>query len=244
MTGPQHIDACSDDIGAWVLGALPDVDAERFAAHLHDCDACAHEVATLQFAADHLPLAVTQAAPPPQLHDRLMAVVRREAELLAAAGAGADRPGRARTRHGRAWGWIAARPLAASACAGVILLTGLGIGLTVESPGTDTTTIGPRVIAATNTGDARGVLVTGAQGAELMILSLASPSRGHVYQAWIRRGKGLPTPAGVFTVDRQGRAAVALRGSVAGAREVLVTEEPDGGSSIPSTDPRMRVRLG
>ena len=35
-------------------------------------------------------------APPPELKDRIMAEVEREAELLGAAGAGADRPERTR----------------------------------------------------------------------------------------------------------------------------------------------------
>ena len=43
-------------------------------------------------AADTLPLAAVQVGPPPELRDRIMAVVRSEAELLSAAEARADAP--------------------------------------------------------------------------------------------------------------------------------------------------------
>ena len=91
--------ACAhrDDAGSYVLRALPDDEHERFEAHLASCEACRREVADLQMAADTLPLAAVQVGPPPELRERIMAVVRSEAELLNAAGARADEPrGRAR----------------------------------------------------------------------------------------------------------------------------------------------------
>jgi anti-sigma factor RsiW len=68
-----------DDAGAWVLGALPDDEHARFAAHLDGCEACRREVAELQMVADTLPLATPQVAPPPELKERIMSVVRAEA---------------------------------------------------------------------------------------------------------------------------------------------------------------------
>src|SRR4051794_41311136 len=79
-----------EDAGAWVLGALPEDEHERFAAHLPDCDVCRHEVAELRMVADTLPLAAPQVAPPPELKERIMAAVRAEAAVLAAAGPEAD----------------------------------------------------------------------------------------------------------------------------------------------------------
>jgi anti-sigma factor RsiW len=100
-----------DDAGAWVLGALPDDERERFAAHLPGCEICRQEVAELQMVADTLPLAAPQVAPPPELKERIMAAVRAEAAVLEAAGPEADvvpsppvpapepaRPGRRRRR--------------------------------------------------------------------------------------------------------------------------------------------------
>jgi len=79
-----------EDVGAWVLGALPAGQAERFAAHLPGCAVCRREVAELQMVADTLPLVAEQVAPPPELKDRIMSVVRAEADVLGAAGPEAD----------------------------------------------------------------------------------------------------------------------------------------------------------
>jgi len=80
----------TDDAGAWVLGALPQDQEGRFAAHLETCAICRREVAELQMVADTLPLAAVQVAPPPELKDRIMSAVRAEAEVLQAAGPEAD----------------------------------------------------------------------------------------------------------------------------------------------------------
>src|SRR3954463_8251756 len=79
-----------DDVGAWVLGALPGDEHERFAAHLPGCHACRRDVAELQMVAATLPLAAPQVAPPPELKERIMATVRAEAAVLEAAGPEAD----------------------------------------------------------------------------------------------------------------------------------------------------------
>ena len=96
--------ACAhrDDVGSYVLRALPEDEHERFEAHLATCEECRRDVAELQVVADTLPLAAAQVAPPPELRDRIMATVRSEAELLGAAGR-ARRPARAsRPRRRRA----------------------------------------------------------------------------------------------------------------------------------------------
>ena len=79
-----------DDAAAWVLGALPEDEERRFAAHLETCDVCRAEVAELQTVADTLPLAAPQVAPPPELKQRIMSAVRAEAAVLEAAGPQAD----------------------------------------------------------------------------------------------------------------------------------------------------------
>ncbi|MDP9384766.1 MAG: zf-HC2 domain-containing protein, partial [Actinomycetota bacterium] len=90
-TAPDH-DRWADDLGAYLLEALPDGERQGFEAHLEACERCREELAELSVAADALPASVEQFSPPPELRDRIMAVVNAEAELLAAAGPGADRP--------------------------------------------------------------------------------------------------------------------------------------------------------
>ncbi len=84
----------NDTAAAYVLGAMAVAEREEFEAHLSTCAICREEVDELRPAAEALPMASPLMAPPPELKDRIMAEVEREAELLGAAGAGADRPER------------------------------------------------------------------------------------------------------------------------------------------------------
>ena len=47
----------ADDAAAYVLGALPPADVERFRTHLEGCPECRRAVEELQMAADALPMA-------------------------------------------------------------------------------------------------------------------------------------------------------------------------------------------
>ena len=99
----------ADSAAAYVLGALPPAEVDGFREHLAGCPDCRRAVEELRVAADALPMGAQQLTPPPALKGRIMAVVESEAELLAAAGAGADRPPKQapRRKERRAW-W--ARP--------------------------------------------------------------------------------------------------------------------------------------
>jgi anti-sigma-K factor RskA len=63
-----------------------------------------------------------------------------------------------------------------------------------------------------------------------------------VYQLWVRRDEDV-RPSSVFVVNRDGRASAAIPSGVAGADEVMVSEEPDGGSPQPTGEPLLRLRL-
>jgi Putative zinc-finger len=53
------VTACAhrENVGSYVLHALPDDEYERFASHLSECADCQREIDELQGAADSLPLA-------------------------------------------------------------------------------------------------------------------------------------------------------------------------------------------
>ncbi|MGH2943122.1 MAG: hypothetical protein ACRDLN_10185, partial [Solirubrobacteraceae bacterium] len=97
----MSIDTCPriDDAAGYVLRALPDGEWERYGDHVASCDACAGKVAQLGFVSDALLNAVPQVSAPPEIRDRVMAVVRSEAELLRAAGSTADQPVSSEPRH-------------------------------------------------------------------------------------------------------------------------------------------------
>jgi anti-sigma-K factor RskA len=212
----------SSEVGAYVLRALSDEEADRFAAHLKGCDECSAAVAQLQTVADALPIGVAQTAPPPELKTRIMDVVNADAELLAPARPAA-RPAR------RSW-WRSPGFGLAAACAVVAIAAG---GL-VLSGGDD----GSRTVQATSSigADAR-LVVDGGEGT-LVLDKMPPAPAGKVYQVWLKRGNGLPEPTHtLFTVRRDGRAHVRIEESVKGVDRVLVTAEPDGGSTTPTSEP-------
>jgi anti-sigma factor RsiW len=74
--------------------------------------------------------------------------------------------------------------------------------------------------------------------AELAVQHLAVPAPGRVYEVWLERPNAAPAPtAALFTVNGAGAADVAVPGDLRGVRELLVTEEPAGGSRVPTSPP-------
>jgi hypothetical protein len=231
-----------DDAGPWVLGALDDDAAEEFAKHLSNCAICRDEVAQLQVVADVLPMAAPQVVPPPALKGRIMAVVESEAQLLRAAGPDADRPPfrEPARRSSRVPAWMGRmRPVPAAALATVLLALGVVAGVLVSNDGTSTTTrpgFGPK-------GTQVALHVTGQRG-ELDLSHMPSPPAGRVYQVWLMTGQGKPRPTHtLFTVPSDGRARVEIMESLNGTDQVLVTAEPPGGSSQPTSAPVVGAKL-
>ena len=72
-----------DDIGAYLLGALTDLERQAFESHIANCAECRDEIEQLRPAADALPRSVEQVEPPAGLKTALMEVVEREAREAA-----------------------------------------------------------------------------------------------------------------------------------------------------------------
>jgi anti-sigma-K factor RskA len=236
------VNACAhrDDVGSYVLHALPDEEQERFEAHLATCEACRREVADLRMAADTLPLAAVQVGPPPELRERIMAVVRSEAELRNAAGARAEEPqaDRAGSRRRR---WrrpvLSLRPLPAALAASVLVAAGV-VGGVVLSDGGETSTVTGTVRIASAPA-ARASLKLSDDATKLQVRRMPPPPSGKVYQVWLKRPNRDPAPTtALFRTDANGSADVEIqRGRLKGVEQVLVTAEPDGGSMAPTSDP-------
>jgi anti-sigma factor RsiW len=248
-----------DDAGAWVLGALDESDARRFAAHLETCDICAREVAELRMVADTLPLAAPQIAPPPELKERIMAAVRTEAAVLEAAGPEADiapaAPPRAPVAEAprerarkepaatkRSWAWLrrpvlALRPLPAAALASALLALGVGAGVLVSGGGTSARVVQAQVVQPSAPAARASLTVSGDDRATLRVRNFPRPPSGRVYQVWVKRPGRAPAPTNALFDVRNGTATVAVPGSVEGVEAVLVTDEPGGGSRAPTRSP-------
>lgn len=228
----------ADSVGAYLLEALPDGERASFEVHLEACPTCREDVASLQMATDALPVSVEPLVPPPALKARIMAVVEAEAELLAAAsGPRADLAEPKRRR--RRFSLPSVRPAFALACAlALLVLGGLG-GALLDGGGDGTDNEADRTVAASvERGDATAKLVVGKDASRLEVAGLSAPPEGRVYQVWTQRPGGKPEPSTALFVPRSnGTASVAVPGSLDGVEQVLVTDEPSGGSDAPTRTP-------
>jgi anti-sigma-K factor RskA len=234
--------ACArrDDAGSYVLHALPDDEHARFEAHLATCADCQREVADLQVAADTLPLAAVQVDPPPELRDRIMTIVRSEAELLAAAGERADEPAAEPAakapRRRRRWA-LSLRPLPAAMAASALVAAGVIAGVVLTGANDTKTVTGTVQIASAPA--ARATLQLSDDATKLQVRRMPPPPAGKVYQVWLKRPNQDPAPTtALFRTDSSGSADVEIqRGRLKGVDQVLVTAEPDGGSMKPTSAP-------
>jgi hypothetical protein len=268
-----------DDVGSYVLGGLDEAERERFVAHLPGCAACRRELAELQSVADTLPLAAPEVVPPPELKDRIMAVVRADVAQREAAAAHGERPAQAehpatpaqaerpgtpaeqpaqveqpgtpeparpaRTPRPRPW-WrrptIALRPLPAAFAAAVLIALGVAGGVLLSGGDEATRTITARVDAPSAPG-ARATVAVAEERATVTVRNFPAPPEGRVYQVWLKRAGRDPEPTRALFTPRDGRAVVEVREAVRGVEQVLVTDEPRGGSRVPTRAPVVVARL-
>jgi anti-sigma-K factor RskA len=242
VSAPDH-SRWSEDVGAYLLGALPSDEREGFERHLAACPECRREVEELAVAADALPSAAPPVTPPPELKQRIMAVVDAEASLLAAAGSRADEPDaeprrERRSFFARRWSFRPAFALAASA-----LLLAVGVAGGVLAGGGS----GERTVTAQVAGAASGAqakLVVGQDGSQLVMAGFPQPPAGRVYQVWTLRKGQNPQPTNVlWTPLADGSATVSVPGSLDGVQNVLVSTEPRGGSAAPTSMPVLNASL-
>jgi anti-sigma-K factor RskA len=224
----------ADTAGAYVLGAMPDAERDEYELHLAGCTVCQAEVDELRPAAEALPMASPLLVPPPELKDRIMAEVEREAALLAQVGEGADGPERPRERRRMSWlsGWRLA-PVAAA-----LLIAGVLLGTALSGPDTRTVT------ADVNAPGATAELRVEGDGARLVARDLPAPPGGRVYEVWLMpEGSEVPEPTDVLFTPRSDGSATAAIPSVSDVRQVLVSDEPRGGSDEPTGDILMVAEL-
>ncbi len=231
MSGDRHADR-GDDAAAYVLGALTEDEAREFAAHQRDCAACREEVAALQHVADSLPAAVPQRSAPAELRGRVLATVASEADLRDASVRDRARPAAPRAPRER-WTWrfaTAGLALALVAAVAVIAFSGGQSRRVIQAQ-----VSAPRATASLSLDGTRG---------QLRIEGMPQSPAGHVYEVWVQRGRNVHATDALFNVTSAGRASVGIPVSLAGARAVMVTAEPRGGSTRPTSAPVIVAKLG
>ncbi len=116
---------------------------------------------------------------------------------------------------------------------------GLLIGVAVIDTGSQapTTHVTSAQVASLPLG-AKAVLRQTASHAELVVSGVSQPPHGKIYELWLARSGAAPRPTSVlFGVTRSGNASVNVPGNLAGVHQVMVTAEPLGGSSHPTSSP-------
>jgi anti-sigma factor RsiW len=223
---------CSESLGAYALGALPDLEGERVRRHLADCRQCRAELEGLRAAVDALPASVPQIDPPPALKSRLMEIVETEAEVLRAAGEPADRPEPTPKKRPR---WLTIPVPTPGQAVAYACIIAVAIAVAIGGWGAPVTrTINAQLSAPLLAGGTKAKLQLTGTRAELVVEGLPAPAQGHVDELWIKRGAASPQPAGTFVV---------MSGSVRVSRPVdrgdvvMMTMERAPGTDAPTSAP-------
>jgi hypothetical protein len=229
---------CCGDAALYLLGLLGEQQSRVFLEHARGCALCSDDLAALAPAVDALPTAVAQVSAPAHAKRSVMAVVRSEAAQQATRSPSPSRAGRRR---------MALRPALAFAGAG-LLAAGVAIGGLSTPFGGGSTRVGgsaARAVSAEVTLPGAGATLHESGGHTwLTVSNMPEPSPGHVYEVWVKRsGQALPQPTtSLFAPTSSGAATVAVPDS-GGASEVLVTQEPSGGSPLPTRSPVIVAHL-
>jgi anti-sigma-K factor RskA len=223
---------CGGDAAAYVLGALEPAEVEAFLRHLDRCIVCRDELAAYQQVVDVLPMTAPQYSPSRRLRRRVLRAVRDEPRRApAAAPAPSRRP---------AWSWGSFPRPALALVVLALLVAGIGGSVISSSGGGHTRVIQASVVGSPGTAQLR---VSDGQ-AKLVVNHLPAPPAGHIYEVWLKRGQGTPSPtSALFSVTTAGAGDVDVPGNLNGVSQVLVTPEPAGGSSVPTHTPVIVAQL-
>jgi anti-sigma-K factor RskA len=252
--GSPSDDDILDLLAAYALGALEPGEIARVSALLKERPELRATLEELRATADQLPYALPEATPPADLRQRVLdRATGRAAPRQAPAPAGWP-------QRARAWvlglGMLAAAAIVAAA-AGWGQLAGARSELASARAEFATTqaqivtaqaqldqlqaqiATAQKVLASLEGQNGSGAVLQISNGNTIFAAQLPRLQAGRVYQLWRIPGGGAPLSAGLFTVDQQGYGQIILPpGQQPQAGEtVAVTDEPDGGSPGPTTQP-------
>jgi anti-sigma-K factor RskA len=253
MTAMGH-DRFVDAAGAYLLGALPELEEQAYERHVMACADCRDEAERLRPAVEALPRSVTPLNPPESLGRKLMQTVAAEVEEARAESPATPREGRLeRALRTLRAGASRARPAVAWASAAFLLAVGIGAGYVVRGVDEPDERSVPAIVDRDHLAEGSGTLLVREDHDQatlsvhgLPALPAEDGQRGShgadVYQLWLVRGDEV-IPSSLFSVGSDGRGFAAIPEGVADADAVWVTREPAGGARAPSDPPVMRVNL-
>ena len=235
MTAPS--DDILDLLTAYALDALEPEEISRIHALLASHPELQATLAELRATVDTLPYGLPEAAPAPELRQRVLDYATRR-----------DRPRSAAptTRTGRVRGWLLGLGgLAAAAIVAAAIGWGQVVGLRDDLARTRAELaiahedlVRTQTVLATLQGSTgQGTMVRTSDGDTVLVVRLPRLQAGRTYQLWRIQGNNLPQGAGLFTVDEQGYGTFDVGQQPQPDETVAVTNEPAGGSKQPTNPP-------
>lgn len=220
MTG-EHPDR--DDLVAFALGALEQGDERAVEAHVPSCARCTRELEALVPAVAVLGESVEQLEPPPELRERVLAVVRSEA-------AGErEQDARPVRRERRGLRGFLLRPAVALATVAVIAAGVAGYLVRDTGGGGGETTVA--VMPATP--GIGGSLKVGENSSLLQLRGMPKLTGNEVYQVWVAQDNSV-RPSSNFIPDDSGRATTGVDGHLGDGARVMITKESAPGHTTPT----------
>jgi anti-sigma-K factor RskA len=216
MSGSDH-NQWSEDLAAYMLGALTPDETAGFERHLEGCERCQGEMRWFEPAVNALPESVERQEPPPRLRQALMAEVRADAK-----------PTRAPAKQ-RSWSWFS-KP--AVAFAALVLAVALGAGYEIGKGGSEES--GGSTLVTREHGITVKMVREG-DGGTLHLANVHQLPPDKVLEAWVRREGTVEAVPALLVPDRKGQAETRIA-DMSGVDTVMVTEEPQGGSEEPTGD--------
>ncbi|HEV7917961.1 MAG TPA: anti-sigma factor [Solirubrobacterales bacterium] len=242
---PNNYENLRDTAAAFVLGALPEIEAQAFRRQMMRDSELAAWVKQFDPVVDQMLLAVPEADPPDSLRDAIIEEARRDAEASAVIASPRPKPSTARG-FGRKFGAWAVRP--AVGLAVVTLIAGaFVVGRTTNGgdPGRSNDSFASASFMGTADPNASGKITMigdGTRGAVVKINGLNPRTGDDVYQLWIQHGDEVE-PSSLFEVDKSGRASSVVLDDMSDVDAVMITREPPGGSPRPTSDVLATAKL-
>ena len=228
MTTADHT-RWSDDLGAYLLGALEPREAGDFELHLEGCEHCQQELRWLEPAVHSLPEAVERTEPPPQLRAALMAEVRGDAEARERVDERSTAPAPWRR-------WLL-KPAVGFAVLALLVAGVVGYEVGKDGGGEGD---GAKIVRQIN-----GMTVTMIQeddGGKLELAGVPQPPKDKVFEAWVERGGEVEAVPALIVPDRHGHAETTIA-DMNGVETVMITVEPRGGSETPTGETIMTMAV-
>lgn len=241
MTSPT--DDVHSLLGPYAVGALEEADSVTFAAHLASCGSCQDELSGLEEAVASLADA-TAVTPPVTLRASVMDLVARTAQVPPAirATAASTTP-----RHRRRW------PVIVTAAASLVAMAGIGAAYGLLDPGTDTSSLARNIVMLSSAPDAHSMeldigsshVVMSSHMDEVAVMGHRAPmpADGMEYQLWFVMADGTKTPGPTFMPDQNGDIMALARADCSRIMSFSVTQEPYGGSTVPTGDVIAAIHL-